>query len=136
MEMIMLRIAGSALLVLFGVGPGTPASPPPPPIANGASLSAVARAYLHAEQRGDTAAMNALTTTDLRNCPALSSIPVFTAIVERQPFSLVTRRERARWRVEPMVRNIDGDTESGGSEIYVVRDAGQYRVCLPTGDDS
>jgi hypothetical protein len=52
-----------------------------------------------------------------------------TAVVIGEPLSLLIRREGARWRVEPRVRNIDGDTENGGTELYVVRDAGQYRVC-------
>jgi H+/Cl- antiporter ClcA len=52
----MLRLAaGAALLALFGVGSGAPAGSQGPTM-NGASLSAVARAYLHAEQRGDDAA--------------------------------------------------------------------------------
>jgi hypothetical protein len=127
--MVMLRLAaGAALLGLFGVGPETPASTSAP-VANGASLSTVVRAYLHAEQSDDIDASNALIATDRRNCPGVMSLRRMTAVVMGEPFTLVTRREGARWHVEPQVRNIDGDMESGGSDLYVVSDSGQYRVC-------
>jgi hypothetical protein len=102
---------------------------------SGASLSAVALAYLHAEQRSDDAVANALTATDRRNCPKPTSRPTsrYELIMVALPgsgerFSLLIRRERARWRVEPRVPT-EGGTENAGSELYVVRDAGQYRVC-------